>query len=109
MTGLASLLVVAVISGLAAVTFWFPQKEKSQNYYLTKDLINCSVLFVAIPLVVVKNNEKMQKYILNVLRNHRLSHVVTEFVLKWKSKLELKLRNNKVASVNIVNVVNVGT
>ena len=62
MTGLASLLVVAVISGLAAVTFWFPQKEKSQNYYLTKDLINCSVLFVAIPLVVVKNNDAGAKH-----------------------------------------------
>ena len=90
------MLVVTVISGLAAVTFWFPQREKTQNYYLTKDLIICSVLFVAIPLVVVKKNDKMQKYILNVLRNHRIGHFLTEFSLK------LRRRTNKVTAVNVI-------
>ena len=63
-------MVIFVISGLAFITFLFPQKEKTQNYYLAKDLFSCSILYVAIPLTIVKKNMKMQNYFLHYLKNN---------------------------------------
>ena len=71
-SGLASLLVIIVISGQALITFTFPKQEKTINYYLIKDFASCSVLFIAIPLIIVTKNQKMQNYFWHHLKQNQL-------------------------------------
>ena len=92
-------MVIFVISGLAFITFLLPPQEKTQNYYLAKDLFSCSILFVAIPLTIVKKNMKMQNY---YLKNNpyyaRLIQVFGRFVIKRK------LASNQVTSISFIDL-----
>ena len=100
-SGLASLVIVGVMALLAAFTFWFPQSEKTQNYYLSKDLMICVFIYVAIPLIVIKKNHKMRKYLMHHLKNSQIYKVLDEFLEKYRDKA--KLKSNKVANISIIN------
>jgi hypothetical protein len=95
-------MVIFVISGLAFITYGFPQQEKTQDYYLAKDLFSCSILFVVIPLIIVKKNQKMQNYFVVILKSNpyysKLSQVLSRLVFKRK------LTNNQVTSVSFIDL-----
>ena len=95
-------MVIFVISGLAFITFLLPPQEKTQNYYLAKDMFSCSILFVAIPLTIVKKNMKMQNYFVHYLKNNqyysRLIQVFGRFVIKRKPA------NNQVIPISFIDL-----
>jgi hypothetical protein len=65
-----------------------------------KDLLSCLILFIVIPVIIVKKNDKMQKYILHHLKNNCVADNLRRRVavkISFRRKL-----SNKVASVNVI-------
>jgi len=62
----------------------------------------CSFLFVAIPLVIIRKNDKMKKYSFNLIRNSQLFFPLKEAVKLFNG--EKNKRSNQVAAVNIITV-----
>ena len=100
--GLVSVMVIFVISGLAFITFGFPQHEKTQNYYLAKDLFSCSILFVVIPLIIVKKNQKMQSYFFVYLKSNPYLSKFCQVIGRILAKR--KLTNDQVTSVSFIDL-----
>ena len=99
---MATMVLVISISCLVAFTFWFPHREKTQNYYLAKDMMICVFIYVTIPLIIVKNNLKMRKYLKHHFKNSRFYRGVNEY---WDTiRMKAKLKNNKIVSMFVIKI-----
>jgi len=100
--GMASLVLTVATGCLAFLTFWFPQKEKNQSYYLMKDLMISSCIYVIPPLIIVWNNPKMKKYYRHHFKNSRIVTCIEYSLCKF-TKFKIR-KSNQVVAVNVIKV-----
>ena len=101
-SGLVSVLVISVAAGHVGLSHFIPTTEKTQNYYLAKDLVTCLLLHVAVPTYVIAKNAKMKHFILQKIALTKLSRVSKALWTEFKPKILPKKFMSEVQPVFVV-------
>ena len=94
-TGLFTLLIVLV--ALGQFLFTFAVSGNGQSYHLAKDLVSTFLLFVIIPIIIILNNIKISKYIMQYFCESEVYLVLSSVhfsVLSW-SKMRSKIHPDR--------------